>query len=70
MKRYGIQITLPEDDPMRATHLLGEDWETFRWYDNAEERDEALRQMRNPPGFYRRGDSPSDILTKVECGET
>ena len=41
MKNFGIRITLPEDDPMRAEHLLGPDWEGFRWYDTAEERDDA-----------------------------
>ena len=66
MKRYGIHITMPADDPMRAPHLLGPDWEGYRWYDSAEERDEALRQMQRPPGYYRLGDSPSHILAKVE----
>ena len=27
MKNYGIKLTLPEGDPMRNAHLLGEDWE-------------------------------------------
>jgi hypothetical protein len=66
MKRYGIRITLPEGDPMRAPHLLGEGWEQFRWYDSAEARDRAYEQMQHPPPYYRMGDVISQVLDKVE----
>ena len=65
-KRYGIRITMPDDDPMRASHLLGEDWESFRWFDSAEERDRILLEMRTLPPFYRRGDAPNQVLEPVE----
>ena len=66
MKRYGIRMTLPEDDTMRAAHLLGEDWESFRWYATAQERDAAFGDMlRNLPN-YRRGDIVTQVLEKVE----
>ena len=68
MTRYGIRITLPDDDPMRAAHLLGDEWETVRWYDTEAARDRALREMQRQPGYYRRGDSPTQILTKTEEG--
>lgn len=66
MKRYGIRVGLPPGDPMRLAHLLGEDWEGLRWYGSAEERDRAYEQMQRQPAYYRSGDSPSQILTKIE----
>ena len=66
MKKYGIRVTLPEDDPMRAEHLLGANWEGFRWYDTANERDEALDDMQQDLAWYRSGDRPSQIVAKVE----
>ena len=66
MKRYGISVRLPPDDPMCRAHLLGEDWEALHWYDRAEERDRAYEQMQRQPAYYRSGDTPSQILTKIE----
>ena len=66
MKRYGIKVSLPPGDPMRGAHLLGEDWEGLRWYDSAGERDRAYEQMQRQPAYYRSGDSPTQILSKVE----
>ncbi len=66
MSRYGIRITMPATDPMNAPHLLGEEWEAFRWYDTEVERDHAFNVMQRQPGYYRRGDSPSVILEKVD----
>ncbi len=65
-KQYGIRITLPPTDPMRAPHLLGEDWEALRWYDSEEERDAAFEDMNRRIEYYRNGDSPSRILSKIE----
>lgn len=66
MNRYGIRITLPEGDTMGAPHLLGENWESFRWYGTARERDAAYESMlRNLPN-YRRGDIVTQVLEKVE----
>ena len=66
MKRYGIRMTLPEDDTMRAAHLLGEDWESFRWYATAPERDAAFDDMLRDLPNYRRGDIVTQVLEKVE----
>ena len=66
MKRFGIRITLPEGDPMRAPHLLGEDWESYKWYDTAQERDAALETMQERLAYYRRGDTISQTLEKVD----
>ncbi len=69
MKNYGIKITLPQDDPMRAEHLLGPDWEGFRWYSTDAERDDAFEDMREHLVWYRKGDRPSQIIEKVERGQ-
>lgn len=66
MKKYGIRITLTEDNPMRAPHLLGEDWEAYRWYDDPGARDQALEAMRTRLPNYRLGDLPSQIVEPVE----
>lgn len=66
MKHYGIRVTLPETDPMRNAHLLGPDWESFRWYNTAEERDDAFQDMRRHLPIYREGDKISQVLEKIE----
>ncbi|MGA7800668.1 MAG: hypothetical protein WCC36_07630 [Gammaproteobacteria bacterium] len=65
-KSYGIRITLPEGDPLRAAHLLGPDWEGFRWYETAGERNAAYEDMLRELPIYRSGDVISQILQKVE----
>lgn len=65
-KSYGISVTLPADDPMSAPHLLGDEWEGTRWYATAAERDQAFVNMQNHPRYYRRGDSPSIVLEKID----
>lgn len=65
-KKFGIKVTLPETDPMRAPHLLGPDWVSWRWFATAEERDEAFEDMRATLKYYRSGDQPSQILSRVD----
>lgn len=57
---------MPANDPMSATHLLGESWSSERWFDTAEERDQALLGMETQPPYYRQGDTPSVILEKID----
>lgn len=66
MKRYGIRGVLPEGDPMRAPHLLGDNWEFTRWYDSRAARDAAYKSYQRQFTFYRRGDKPSLALEKIE----
>lgn len=66
MDRYGIRITLPPGDTMAAAHLLGPDFEAFRWYESREERDEALDAMQRHPDYYRSGDTPTQVLSKID----
>ncbi|HET7921443.1 MAG TPA: hypothetical protein VFM15_01675 [Gammaproteobacteria bacterium] len=63
---YGFRCTLRPDDPMSAPHLLGPDWEAFRWYATERERDEAMEEYRREHLYSRRGDAPSVIYTRVE----
>lgn len=65
-KAFGISVKLPENDPMAATHLLGEDWSGTRWYESAEERDRAFDSMKDHPRYYRKGDVPSILLEKID----
>ena len=51
---------------MRQPHLLGDDWESYRWYATERERDRVLADMRAKHVHYREGDYPSVVLTKVE----
>ncbi len=65
-KQFGISVKLPENDPMAAKHLLGEQWSGTRWYESAEERDAAFDSMNNHPRYYRKGDVPSIVLEKID----
>lgn len=65
-KHYGMRCTLAPGDPMAAPHLLGPDWESFRWYETERERDEAIEEFSREHVYSRRGDKPSVIYTKVE----
>ena len=66
MKQYGIRITIPANSTMTKPHLLGENWESFRWYSSEAERDRAFEEMRSQPYNYRQGDTIQQILEKVE----
>jgi hypothetical protein len=66
MKKYGIRITLPAEDFLNAPHLLGRNWEGYRWFDTAAERDRQFEQMQELPRNYQRDEMPLQILTKVE----
>ena len=66
LKPYGVKVQLPENDPFNMPHLLGEDWAGTRWYATAEERDVAMAGIINQPGYYRKGDKPSILVTAVD----
>jgi hypothetical protein len=65
-KKFGIKGSLPESDPMRSSHLLGSDWEWYRWYETETERDQVFQDMISKHPYYRIGDYPSQILNKIE----
>ncbi|WP_019625059.1 hypothetical protein [Thioalkalivibrio sp. ALJT] len=66
MKRYGIRIRLPEGSTMAMPHLLGPDWESYRWYDSAADREKALADMQRDLPNYRKGDHVAQVLERVE----
>ncbi len=66
MKKYGIKITLNDENPMRAEHLIGPDWEGFRWYNTEAEREAAYEDVIRQLPNYRKGDRPAETVTKVE----
>lgn len=69
MKKYGIKINMPAGDTLSAEHLLGEDWQSFRWFETEQQRDRAHDDMEQQPPYYRLGDVPSVVLEKVERQE-
>lgn len=66
MKKFGIRVSLPEGNTMAMEHLLGKDWESFRWYSSAEKRDSAFEDMQRQPRNYRIGDTIKQVLQKVD----
>ena len=65
-RKYGIRGKLPSGDPMRAAHLLGDNWEWTRWYPSAAERARAYDELARHFNYYRAGDKPSVTLKKIE----
>ena len=65
MEKYAIKVTLPTGDPMRAPHLLGEDWVAYRWFDDREQRDKIYEEMQRKLVYYRHGDQISQVLEKI-----
>ncbi len=62
-RRYGIRVTLPPGDTLR--NVLGEDWERKHWYATEQERDDAYERMAVRHGYYRKTDSPTQVLEKI-----
>lgn len=65
-RKFGIRITLPEGNTMAMEHLLGKDWESFRWFPSAEKRDSAFDDMQCQPRNYRIGDTIRQVLQKID----
>lgn len=61
---FGVRMRLDDDDPLRA--VLGDDWETVRWYATAAERDAALEEMRSQHVWSRNGDRPTLIYDRID----
>ncbi len=62
-RKFGIRVTLPPGDTLR--NVLGDDWERFHWYPTEAERDAAYDNMAERHGYYRKTDSPTQLLEKV-----
>ena len=62
-RRFGIRVTLPPGDTLRK--ILGDDWERLHWFPSEEERDAAFESMAIRHGYYRKTDSPTQVLEKI-----
>lgn len=51
---------------MRAAHLLGENWESFRWFETQLARDNVFADMQSQLAYNRRGDTATQILEKLD----
>jgi hypothetical protein len=60
---FGIRVTLPANDTLRK--MLGNDWEKLHWYATEDERDAAFENMAERHGYYRKTDTPTQILEKI-----
>lgn len=60
---FGIRVTLPSSDSMRK--ILGDDWERLHWYPSETERDRAFDDMAERHGYYRKTDTPTQVLEKI-----
>ena len=61
---YGISMSLPDHDPFRL--VLGEDWQSYRWYATEQERDAAYIDIQREHRYSRLGDTPTLRVAKVE----
>jgi hypothetical protein len=62
-RKFGIRVSLPAGDTF--SRVLGEDWETLHWYRSEVERDSAFENMAVRHGYYRKTDSPTQVLEKL-----
>lgn len=62
-RNFGIRVTLPATDTLRK--VLGDHWERLHWYASEAERDAAFDDMATRHGFYRKTDSPTQVLEKI-----
>lgn len=62
-RKYGIRVSLPPGDSLRK--VLGEDWERLHWYPTEAERDRAFEEMAARHGYYRKSDTPTQVLEKI-----
>lgn len=56
-QKYGVRMTLQENSPLSAEHLLGDQFSAERWFETKEERAEFLKSYQTPFIYYRRSDA-------------
>jgi hypothetical protein len=62
-KNFGVRVSLPPGDTF--ARLLGNDWEKTHWFASEAERDAGYEKLALRHGYYRKTDSPTQILEKV-----
>lgn len=63
-RNFGIKVSLPTNDTF--SRVLGDSWEKLHWYRSETERDAAFDNMAARHGYYRKTDSPTQVLEKVQ----
>lgn len=63
-KRFGIKVSLRSNDPFR--NLVGDSWTREHWFASAHERDDALAGMSQKYIYFRPGDKPTLLFSKIE----
>lgn len=63
-KRFGIKVSLRSNDPFR--NLVGDGWTREHWFSSARERDDALAGMSQKYVYFRPGDRPTLLFSKIE----
>lgn len=63
-KPFGIRVTLPTHDTFRA--VLGENWETYHWFESEPLRDSQMEDMQRQHEYSRAGDRPTVLFTAVQ----
>lgn len=56
-QKYGVKMTLQENSPLSAEHLLGDQFASERWFDTKEERETFLESYQKPYIYFRRSDA-------------
>jgi len=62
-RTFGIRVSLPAGDTLR--NVVGNEWEKLHWYPTEAERDSAFEEMAIRHGYYRKTDSPTQVLEKI-----
>ncbi|MDA0680108.1 MAG: hypothetical protein O2880_07215 [Proteobacteria bacterium] len=62
-RKFGIKVSLPPGDTF--SRMLGNDWSTLHWYRSEVERDNEFEKMGVRHGYYRKTDTPTQILEKI-----
>ncbi|MGI9264159.1 MAG: hypothetical protein ACR2QU_04475 [Gammaproteobacteria bacterium] len=57
-------MKLPVNDPMNS--LLGENWQTTRWFATHAERERQLAELIEQFVYYRKGDRANLIYERVD----
>ena len=62
-RKFGIKVSLPANDTFNS--ILGDSWERIHWYTTELERDQAYENMAARHGYYRKTDTPTQVLVKI-----
>ena len=62
-RNFGIRVTLPANDTLRK--VLGDNWERVHWFATEVERNAAFDKMAERHGYYRKSDTPTQVLEKI-----